>query len=342
MPRIPTFELTYAGVNITQEITPLTLSISYTDKLEGESDELDIQLINRDLRWLNAWLPDEGDTVELSLGYEGEALLGPVLFEVDEPTWNGSKQGDTFSLRALATPVTKSLRQRNTQAYEETTLLAIAQQLAEKHGLQIIGADSVPAITITRETQKEQTDLEFLRKLAGEYGLLFKIESTTKLVFFREEDLEAADAALTLDRTDIASYRLRRKAGGTYTAATVSYQDGESGEFVEVTVNVDGEQVPEPSADEEGSINTEDILKVRERVESVQQAEAKAIAALKRANSDRLEADIACEGNVLLSAGVCVQLTGLERLSGKYLIDQVRHAYARQGGYRSQFSARKV
>ena len=77
-------------------------------------------------------------------------------------------------------------------------------------------------------------------------------------------------------------------------------------------------------------------------MESVQQAEAKAVAALKRANSARVELDISAEGNVLLSAGVCVTLTGLARLSGKYLVDQVRHAYARNGGYRSQFSARKV
>ena len=246
MPRIPTFELIYEGTNITTEITPLTLGISYTDKFEGESDEVEIALINRDLRWMGSWLPDEGDTVELALGYEGEALLGPVSFEIDEPTWTGSKQGDRFSLRGLGTPVTKALRQRNTLAYESTTLLAIAQQIAEKHGLEIIGADVVPNITIKRQTQKEQTDLEFLRKLAGEYGLLFKIESTTKLVFFREEDLEAAAPVLTLDRADLSDYRLRRKAGGTYKAATVSYQDGESGDFVEVTIDTQWAASPCP------------------------------------------------------------------------------------------------
>ena len=343
MSRDPIFELNYNGTNVTQEISELTLSVTFTDKLEGESDELAIELINSDLRWLDSWLPGEGDTAELQMGYAGEALLGPVLFEIDEPNWSGdSRGGDRFSLKGLATPVTKALRQRNTQAYEETTLLAIAQQIADKHGLEIVGADVIPDINIKRQTQKEQTDLEFLRDLAAEYGLLFKIESTTKLVFYSEEDLEAALPVLTLDRTDLSSYRVRRKAGGTYTAATVSYQDGESDEFIEVTIDLDGEEVPKPEEEEEGAIATEDILKVRERVESKGQAEAKAIVALKRANSARVEVDFDLEGNVNLSAGINVTLTGFSRLEGKYLLETVRHSLTRNQGYRCSVTARKV
>ncbi|MEM6866983.1 MAG: hypothetical protein AAF528_01170 [Cyanobacteria bacterium P01_C01_bin.121] len=343
MSRKPVFDLTYNGTNITQEISELTLSVNFTDKLEGESDELAISLINSDLRWLNAWLPSEGDTAELQMGFEGEALLGPVLFEVDEPRWSGSaSQGDTFTLRGLATPVTKSLRQRNTQAYEETALLAIAQQIAEKHSLEIIGVDVVPNIAIKRQTQKEQTDLGFLRDLAAEYGLLFKIESLTKLVFYLEDDLEAAPAVLALDRTDVSSYRISRKAGGTYKAATVSYQDGETGEFIEVTVDLDGAEVPKPTEEEEGAIATEDILKVRERVESRGQAEAKAIAALKRANSARVEVELSLEGEVKLVAGINIDLTGVGRLSGKYLIETAKHSLSKNQGYRSSVTCRKV
>lgn len=342
MPRTPIFSLLYNGTDITGEIKDFTLSLSYTDKLEGESDELSIELLNGDLRWLNAWLPDEGDTVALRLGYEGDALLGPVLFEIDEPEWSGSKQGDKVRLKGLATPVTKALRERNTQAYEDTTLLAIAQQIAEKHGLEIVGAESVPDIAIKRQTQKEKSDLEFLRELSAEYGLLFKIESTTKLVFYREDALEAAKPVLVINRSDIAGYRVRRKAGGTYKAATVSYQDGESGEFIEVTVNADGEEVPAPSAEGEGEIATDDTLKIRERCENRGQALAKAIAALRRANSARVEISIDQEGEVLLSAGVPISLLGVGRMDGKYLIDQVRHNLSRQSGYRCSLDARKV
>lgn len=337
MPRIPSFRLTYAGVDITADLVPLTLSISYTDKLEGESDELSIRLANSDRRWMAAWLPGEGDSVSLELGYENEAFLGPIAFEVDEPEWAGAP--DTFQLKGLATPITKSLRQRNSQAYEDTTLRAIAQQIAEKHGLELIG--EIPGINLKRVTQKEQADLQFLKDLAAEYGLLFKVESTSRLVFFREADLEAATPVITLNRKDLTSYRIRRQAAGVYKAATVSYQDPESGEFIEATIDLAGAEV-EPSDDEEGAISSGDILRVRERCEDRGQAETKAKEALKRANSTRLEANLELEGNVLLSAGVTLTLTGFERLSGKYLIDQVRHSLDRGRGYRSSIQARKV
>ena len=337
MPRRRTFRLIYAGTDITADLTPLTLSLNYVDNLEGEADELSISLINSDRRWLNTWLPGEGDRVNLELGYEDEPFLGPITFEVDEPEWSGVP--DTFKLQGLATPITQSLRQRNTRAYENTTLLAIAQQIAETHDLEVIG--QVPTIRLKRVTQKEQADLAFLRELAAEYGLLFKVESASRLVFFRETELEAANPVLTLARTDLTNYRLRRQAAGTYKAATVSYQDPESGEFIEATIDLSGAEV-EPNDAEEGAISSGDILRIRERCEDRGQADVKAREALKRANSTRLEASLELEGNVLLSAGITIALTGFDRLDGKYLIDQVRHSLDRNRGYRSSLQARKV
>lgn len=338
MPRTPVFKLTYLGVDITQEINPLTLQIAYTDNLEGEADDLTIELINSDLRWLDTWLPAEGDRVALELGYEGAARLGPVQFEVDEPEWSGVP--DRFKLQAQAVPVTASLRERRSQAYENTTLRAIATQIAEKHGLELIG--EIPNIRFKRVSQSEETDLEFLREQAAEYGLLFKIEGTTRLVFFSESDLEAAAPVLTIKRTEMASYRLRRSAAGTYKAAQVSYQNAESGEFIEVTIDLNGAEVPKPKDGEEGAIASENILRIRERVETRAQAEAKAVAALRRANSARVELDFECEGNVLLSAGSCFTLEGFKRLDGKYLLAQVRHQLDKGRGYRCSCEARKV
>ncbi|MBD2261387.1 contractile injection system protein, VgrG/Pvc8 family [Pseudanabaena sp. FACHB-2040] len=338
MPRAAVFKLTYLGTDITNEINPLTLQIAYTDNLEGEADDLAIALLNSDLRWLDTWLPAEGDRVALELGYEGEARLGPVQFEVDEPEWSGMPDG--FKLQAQAVPLTSSLRERRSQAYENTTLRAIASRIAEKHGLELVG--EIPNIRFKRLSQSEQTDLEFLRETAAEYGLLFKIEGTTRLVFFQESDLEAAAPVLTVKRTEMANYRLRRSASGTYKAATVSYQNAESGEFIEVTIDLNGAEVPKPKDGQEGAIASESILRIRERVESRAQARLKAVAALKRANSARVELDFEAEGNVLFAAGSCFTLEGFKRLDGKYLLSRVRHQLDKGRGYRCSVEARKV
>lgn len=333
----PQFRLTYEGVDITADIRDIVLSVQFVDKLEGESDTLKVSTQNIDLRWLDAWLPGEGDTVQLEIGYEGEALLGPITFEVNMPSWQGPP--DTFTLQGTSIPISKSLRQRNSQAYERTTLQTIAQTIASKHGLTVVG--DIPAISFKRVTQKEQTDLEFLRDLAKEYGTVFKIESTNRLVFYQESSLEAQEPVQTIQRSQVSKYGIRRRAAGTYKAATVSYQDSESGDFIEVTIDTAGANIT-PSEDEEGTIASDDILKVRTRCEDRAQAEIKAKEALRRANSQRVELDLELMGDPLLSSGTVMALSGFARFDGNYLINEVTHTINRNRGYVNLLKARKV
>lgn len=338
--RVPTFRLAYEGIDITADLRELATNIVLVDKLEGEADTARIDLTNKDLRWMDSWLPGAGDSVSLELGYaNNEALLGPIAFEIDQLQFIGPP--DILRLGAIALPPSKSLRQRNSQAYEEITLTEIAQTIASKHNLELVGSESIPAISFNRITQTEQTDSEFLRDLAAQYGAIFKIESTGRLVFFAESDLEAANPILTLGRGDLSRFRIKRQADKTYKAATVSYQDSESGQFIEITVDLAGAQI-ESSDDGEGEIAVEDILRIRTRTESLAQAEIKAREALRRANSHRVQLGLELIGEPLLAAGVVVELSGFARFSGKYLVEKVIHRINRSRGYVSLVNARKV
>lgn len=328
--RVPVFKLKYLGADITNDIRDLTTSITFTDKLEGESDELEICLDNGDLRWMDAWLPKEGDVAELRMGYKEEALLGPVTFEIDEPEYSGTP--DTLRLRGMATPITKSLRQKNTVAYENTTLKAIAQQIAEKHGLELVG--NVPEIKLERVTQRDQSDLEFLRKTAIEYGLIFKIESAKKLVFYNESELENAPSTLTLKRQQLSNYRIRKGAVGTYKGVEFNYLDPKTGEYIKSTFDAEGKELT-TQTDGKSEVASGDVLKVRERFENREQGEVKAKEALRRANRGSVEGSFDIEGNVQLAAGINISLEGFKKLSGKYQITQVRHELTRSRGYKS-------
>ena len=57
--RSPNWILTYQGVNITTDISPMVLSISYVDELDGRSGELEVELEDRDKRWQGAWFPQQ-------------------------------------------------------------------------------------------------------------------------------------------------------------------------------------------------------------------------------------------------------------------------------------------
>lgn len=334
----PSFALTYTGTDITADVKPFTSNISLTDNLEGKSDECSITLENRDLRWLDTWLPGEGDRISLALGYL-DALAPPVEFEIDAVTFEGIP--DTITFTGIATPLTKALRQKNAVAYENTTLKAIAQQIATKHNLELIG--ELPNIKFKRISQKNETDLSFLRRIALDYGVVFKIESLTKLVFFRLDELETAESVLTINRTDLTRrYQIQRKAAGTYKQANVSYQDPETGDFIDITIDLDGKEVPKPKDNEEGLIASEDELRISERVESLAIAKTRAVEALKRANQSRLTFNATLPGNVLLAAGIVFELVGFLRADGKYLIEKAAHTLSRSGGYTSQIDAYKI
>lgn len=358
MPKTPTFRVSYLGTDITEDIRPSVVGLSITDNLEGKADDLKIEVENTDLRWLDQWLPGEGDRVAVQLGYAGppEDLSPTVEFEVDEPSWTGTP--DMLRLGGVAVPVTASLREKRSKAYEDVTLRGIAQQIANRHGLELVG--DIPEITFKRISQKEQTDLAFLRKLAEEHGVVFKVESARRLVFFRIESLEQGATVLAIARApsdaDTAAadatnsgqllyperYDLKRKAAGTYKAAQISYQDAETGDFIQYTVDLDGNEVPEPSEEEEGAVSSESTLTIRERVESVEIARIRAIEALKRANRARVEIGLNLEGHTLLAAGIVIQLTGWRRLDGRYLLEKVTHTITRSQGYRCSIQAYRI
>ena len=51
-------EISFDGTDITGDIRPYLRSLSYTDNEEGEADDLQITLQDRDGLWLQSWLTE--------------------------------------------------------------------------------------------------------------------------------------------------------------------------------------------------------------------------------------------------------------------------------------------
>ena len=116
----PTFKLEYNKKDITKDISKYVLSINYTDFEHGQSDEIEIVFEDSDKLWQSAWIPSKGDSLRLYIGYIGEKLLNCGLFEIDEVEFQTPP--DTLTVKAIATGITKSLRQKNSVAYENKSL----------------------------------------------------------------------------------------------------------------------------------------------------------------------------------------------------------------------------
>lgn len=80
----PQARIIYEGKDISADISPYLLSVGYTDRLSGESDELELRLEDTDGRWRGDWYPGKGDSLAVSIGYAGQELVSCGSFEIDE------------------------------------------------------------------------------------------------------------------------------------------------------------------------------------------------------------------------------------------------------------------
>jgi len=313
------WNLLYAGVNISARISPYVLSVTYTDNLSGEADDLELVIEDLDGRWMNGWMPQKGDKLQLVLGYRNERpLLDAGEFEIDEVEFNGPP--DTVSIRAIAAAVKASLRTARSVAYESTTLKKVAAGVAARHGLKLVG--TIPEIKLTRVTQNKETDLAFLRRLGEKWGYVFSVRGK-QLIWHDQDALDAAPSFLTVTRKGLAgSYTLRTKSARVYKECKVSYYNAKQKKDVSHSFPIAG-------------ATSGDTLKLVVRCESKAQAEKAAKAALRKANGRQKEGNLPLVGDPRLRAGMNFTLAGFGVFDDTYQAVKVVHRMERFGGYTS-------
>jgi phage protein D len=315
----PNFTLIYKGVNITLDVWNHLISCTYTDKVHGEADEIEVTLQDKDGIWRGPWCPEHGDRVQLWIGYEPAPLVYCGAFEIDEPAASLGRGGDTLTFRGVSAPVTKALRTRKTQAFEKQSLAQVAGKVAGEHGLSVAG--SPPDITFDRITQRRQRPLEFLAELADAYGAYFSVRDAS-LYFAERKDLHEREPVLLFraDSDDYLKADLKRAAHKTYSKARATYFDGNSKKTIDVEV-------------QDKAVKNGDTLRLDDRIENDGQARAMAKSKLEKANMERQTGNLELVGNPLILAGQTVELdAGFGRWAGRYLVKQSRHQMTR-GGY---------
>jgi phage protein D len=234
-------EISIAGKNVTGDVSRYLSKITYTDKVEAESDDVSLTFEDTTAVWQSSWYPSQGDTLQVKLGAP-DNLLDCGLFEIDEIELELSP--DTLSVKGIAASISKSLRTRNSKAFEKQSLRKIAQYFADKHKLKLTGdAGKLQKIEIERKTQDNQTDLAFLSSLAKEYGIVFSVRGD-QLVFMDESDLEKADSIMTVDRSEMSKARFRDKTSQTFGGALASKRNVKTNKVVKwkIEPGKDGEK----------------------------------------------------------------------------------------------------
>ncbi|EED7274011.1 phage late control D family protein [Salmonella enterica subsp. salamae] len=323
----PAYRLVYNRKDITHDVSVYVTSVSYTDRLSGESDEIQVDLEDSEGRWWDAWYPGKGDTLTLQMGYAGEPLRECGTFSIDEIELSGPP--DSVSLRGLATSVTVAMRTKVSRGFENTTLAAIAQRIAGKHRLQLQG--QIEPLTLDRVTQYDETDLAFLKRLARDYGYLVKV-THTHVIFSSLDKLRDAPPTFTFTRPDISRYSLRDTINRIYKGAKHRSQNSRTKQVV--TYQADGgESTTTVSTATRGKNTSADTLTLSGRSGNQGTAARRTRAALNLKNQYQKVATLSMAGNIRLRAGHNVTLTGFGASDGKWLTGSVRHSMTRSCGY---------
>lgn len=318
----PKFEIAIAGKNVTQDISRFLSSVEYTDKLEESSGEVQIVLDDISGLWHSDWYPSQGDTLTLKMGYDGN-MLDCGLFEIDEIELSGKP--DVFTIKAIAASITQDLRTRNSKRYENQTLKKIAQSIADKHGLKLVGDTSqLAGIQVGSKAQNNESDLSFLAKLSKKFGIIFSVRGN-QLVFLNPEDLEKQDAILSLKENQLSRYSFKDKTSDTFETAEVSRRDSKSN------------SVKKWQQKSSGDPTKKDTLVIGGRIENESQAEAASKGGLRDKNKDKLSGSFSTDGNPLLVAGVNVDMQEFGAFSGKWTVKEARHSIS-DNGYTTDIS----
>lgn len=333
----------YNNKDISVDISKYLKSISYTDNLSGEADDLQITLEDKAGLWQSTWMPENGALLDAMLQQKYWQTLSALaqslrlgLFEIDEITSSGYPS--EVQIKAVSVPDNNTLRGiERSRSWEKAKLQVIANDIASAAGMSLFW-DTEENPVLDRAEQTEQSDLSFLYAICKDKGLALKI-SDKKIIVFDEAKYEAEKAKITIVKPGTiykkesgmkylfvgTGYSLRTKIRDIYAACRVNYQQGSSKSNIEATYTAAGKKGK--------------TLQVNEQVESVVEALNLAKKRLREKNKDEVTGSLNMLGNFVLLSGVTVNLLGFGAFDGRYLITRASHDIG--SGYTTNIDVRR-
>lgn len=319
--------ITISGRDVTRDLSPYLLGITYEDNLSGEADTLELELMDRERLFIGDWFPDLASTISVTLAkenWDGSTTLDLGTFEIDEVT--AAYPASTFKIKSVSISQNSGLRQRDeSKAYENVKLSELAAQIAQESGVELF-FQATDDPEIKRAEQGEQSRLAFLEKICADNYLALKVDDG-KLIIFDESELDKQSPIATLerDKSPILRFSATKTLQEVYKSAQVSYKHGEKDELFEGEFD---------SGAAQGK-----VLKINKKVEDKGAAEKLARNELRQKNKKETSIRLEVVGSFEYLAGNVIELRGHGAFDGNYLIERARHSVG--SGYECSLELRK-
>lgn len=335
----PTFSITAAGKDITQDVSSRLVSLDITDTVDETSDSL--TLVLEDTTGTLA-PPASGARLEVSIGYDFRNVrLGS--FVVDEVELDGPP--DLFNITASSTPFvtdrggkgSAEFTSRKSRSWSGKTIGDIVSTIAGECGLSPVVDQSIKDIVIPHVDQVAESDANLLVRIARRYGAVLKPADGRLVIASADGGQTTSGKSLefTLTPQDVSTYRV--KFGGKMQSVTkvkVKVHDYSKAQAEEVVADVDksGGQflAPEGASGEQVDAFYEQILADAGTTPETAKETAKTTA--KRISRSKKQITLTMPGNPLVVAGMHINLSLFRAgISGRYKAISVRHSLSRSG-----------
>ncbi|MQX37860.1 phage late control D family protein [Roseospira navarrensis] len=321
----PDWRLSVSGQDITPRVRPVLFSLSVTDNLQADSDELDLRLDWRDRAIA---VPRRGASLALAIGWRETGLVDMPAFTVDEVQYGNQGQGLTMTIRGRAADLRGPLRAPRSRSFGAATLGDLVHRIAADNGLTAVVAPDLAGLTIGHVDQAAESDLHLIARHVRPLGAALKV-ADGRLVVTRVGAGISAGTGRPLDgetvRHDEALtwwVTAQDRAGASSVAAP--RHDLDAGVTTWEVVAGDGDGPP---------------VEVRYGAPGPAQAQARAAGTAQDAGRRKETLRLTLEGRPALMAGGDLILEGFgDETDGRWAIQSVTHRLD-VSGFRSEVEA---
>ena len=307
----PAFRIIADGADVTKAIADRLLSIRINDQAGQQSDSLEIALDDRDSLMP---VPRSGSWLRVYLGYSSDGKLPVYMgaYAVDEVTLSMGPRSMVIKATAAQT-APELVKEQRTQSWHDTTLGAVASEIAKRNGLQLVMKGNVGQIKIKHEDQTNESDQSFLTRLAEKFKAIVK-PADGKLVLVPRA---GGAGQFTLKLDEVTDWQATLKNRGAYGQVKVKYLDRKLNKEKMETF---GEKGPLPIFEEKQLF--------RDKAEAQKAAESR----LQSLKSGEVKISLKMPGRPELNADGLVTLQGFRAyVDGTWVIRQVTHELSGSG-----------
>jgi phage protein D len=318
----PDYKIEANSKDVTEAIRRRLISAEIVDNEGLQSDTFEMTLDDRD----NAVeLPPTGAEIKVWLGYKETGLRFMGMYIYDEVDIDGPP--DTLTLKAKAAHVGNSatlkgfnaaLKEHKTRSWHEKTLGEIVTAIATAAGYEPGVDPELGGELIAHIDQTNESDLNFLTRLAEQRNAVAK-PSGGALLFVPRGLAKSVSGKIPetvkLHRTDLTRWSMNIADREAYQSVEAVWHDLDSAEQIPFTVG-----------------NSPPVKKLRGTFATLDEAGRAAQAELDRILRGAAKPTFTLPGNPLLAAECAAEVSGLRKeLCGTWSVTKATHSFNNNG-----------